>query len=167
MSQYEVDLPVGGNYGPKENVRRLLLLSCSARKLKLTDRPAINIYDGPSYKILRKHLDKKLDVLILSAKYGIIESSKHISFYDLKMTKQKAVKFRKRTTQKILSYVHNKEYSEIFVDMGSVYLEALDRNSLSNIGIDIRYNNGPIGVRLHKLKKWLEETSETEKERKD
>ncbi len=56
----------------------LLILSCSKKKVKNpTLLPAIERYDGPSYKVLRKimccsNYNNSLDIAIISAKYGML-----------------------------------------------------------------------------------------------
>ena len=62
-------------------VDRLLILSCSQRKAPAKGRlPAIDRYDGPAFRVLRKYLREGPaevpTVLILSAKYGLIESER-------------------------------------------------------------------------------------------
>lgn len=54
---------------------RLLILSCSRRKRLDTDLlPAIERYDGPAFRVLRRFLRERPfeapDVLILSAEHG-------------------------------------------------------------------------------------------------
>jgi cytoplasmic iron level regulating protein YaaA (DUF328/UPF0246 family) len=57
---------------------RLLILACSARKrLDRSALPAIERYDGVNFRILKKlqrehAFPHDLDVLILSAKYGLL-----------------------------------------------------------------------------------------------
>ena len=58
----------------------LLIISCSQRKVETSEPlPALERYDGPTYRTLRKamhegRIPKNLDVLIISAKYGLIGS---------------------------------------------------------------------------------------------
>ena len=65
--------------GDMSHNRRLLILSCSQRKhTSLDPLPAIERYDGPLFKVLRRflressHQARDLDVFILSAAYGLI-----------------------------------------------------------------------------------------------
>ena len=56
---------------------RLLIMACSARKRATEDLlPAIDRYDGPAFRVLRKYLSHAerpgLTVMILSAKYCLL-----------------------------------------------------------------------------------------------
>src|SRR5713101_1178697 len=65
----------------------LAILGCSQRK-RLTSRPlqAIERYDGPIFRVLRKHaretLENTLHVRILSARFGLIPGTQSIPAYD-------------------------------------------------------------------------------------
>src|SRR3954470_6352658 len=72
-------------------MRRLLILACSQRKNPAAGLlPAIDRYDGPAFRVLRKFLGEgPADppvVLILSAKYGLIEAAQAIPDYDCCMS---------------------------------------------------------------------------------
>ncbi|WP_373537310.1 DUF6884 domain-containing protein [Microcoleus sp.] len=72
------------------NLRHLLILACSQRKRSDTDSlPAIERYDGPTFRLLRRFLRKQpsapLEIYILSAKFGLIPSDYPIPDYDQKM----------------------------------------------------------------------------------
>jgi hypothetical protein len=64
----------------KPERRYLLILGCSQRKRPDSGLlPAIERYDGVNFRILQKakreeYLPENLDILILSAKYGLIEA---------------------------------------------------------------------------------------------
>jgi hypothetical protein len=58
-------------------MRRLLILACSQRKNPARGKlPAIDRYDGPAFRVLRKYSRDSAanlpTVLILSAKHGLI-----------------------------------------------------------------------------------------------
>src|SRR5713101_8060660 len=65
----------------------LAILGCSQRK-RLTSRPlqAIERYDGPIFRVLRKHAGEPLEnvvhVRILSARFGLIPGTLPIPRYD-------------------------------------------------------------------------------------
>jgi len=73
----------------RANERRLLILSCS-RKKKTTYQslPALERYDGPSFRVVRKFINecpaeaRSLDIRILSAKFGLIRADQPIAWYD-------------------------------------------------------------------------------------
>ena len=135
--------------------RKLLIISCSKTKRNLKQGPAIKIYDGPFYKILRKNFTENLDVLILSAKYGLIEYTKIISPYDTKMTLNLAKEIRVESTYNLLKLLKQNTYSEIFVELGKIYKDGIDFESLKQEGLNFKFDDGTIGKRLHNLKIWL------------
>lgn len=144
------------------SARKLLIISCSKTKRKLTEGTALEVYDGPFYKVLRKNFPDNLDVLILSAKYGLIEHTKRISPYNVKMTMKKAKNFRADSTSKLLDVLLKNNYSDIFVEMGNTYRKAIDFEILQQSRQNLNFDYGPIGVRLHNLKKWLTLVKEQE-----
>ena len=75
---------------PPPPARRLLVIACSARKRKDAGLlPAVDRYDGPAFRVLRKFLADAADppdVLVLSARYGLIPSSRGVPDYDRRLT---------------------------------------------------------------------------------
>ena len=122
--------------------RHLLIISCSKTKnsqlrnnegIKL---PAIKGYDGKIFLTLRKAfregLGHNVDVLIISAKYGLLRATDEISYYEERMTKQKAQELREKILSKLKLIVTNGgNYRKIFVMLGKDYFEAI--NGLSNL----------------------------------
>ena len=134
---------------------RLLIVNCSQRKKCVVEGLAIDVYDGPSYRILRKYKKSDVDILILSAKYGLITHDKRISNYDQRMTKQRAMDFKDETTSKLVNVMKTHDYLEVYVDLGSAYRYAIDFNDPALRNINFKFNEGTIGKRLHNLKIWL------------
>jgi len=135
--------------------KKLLLISCSASKRNFRNKPAIEVYDGPAYRILRKYNAPNVDVLILSAKYGLIDSKKKISNYDMKMTKEIAQQIRGPATRKLINVMNTHNYQDVHVNLGKTYQLAIDFNELQLNKFNVYFNFGTIGVRLHNLKTWL------------
>jgi cytoplasmic iron level regulating protein YaaA (DUF328/UPF0246 family) len=80
-------------------MNRLLIVACSARKKRLPElAPAIERYDGPLFRVLRKFLRENLyqapEILILSAKFGLIGPSELIPEYDCRLTADGAKQLR-------------------------------------------------------------------------
>jgi Arc/MetJ-type ribon-helix-helix transcriptional regulator len=75
-------------FGQKREPHRLLILSCSARKRRSPATPiaAIERYDGVWYRVLRAwlrlHGDGRLEIIIISAKYGVITGNDEVEWYD-------------------------------------------------------------------------------------
>src|SRR5207247_7032704 len=95
--------------------RRILLMACSQRKKKgRRNLPAIDRYDGPAFRVLRKYLrevnDRSLSVYVLSAQYGIIPSWKRLPNYDQKMNFERASVLRVLAIKKLKSVLRNSCY---------------------------------------------------------
>jgi hypothetical protein len=145
------------------NHRSLLIVSCSQRKRADAGLlPAIERYDGGNYRLLRKakregYWPERLDVLILSAKYGLIEASTPIANYDQRMNHERAIELHTQTLQTLQTYARQNTYHEVYVDLGQDYtfavegIEELFNNSL------VRNAKGRIGKRLAQLRTWIME----------
>jgi len=76
--------------------RHLLINSCSDKKNTHPGLlPAIDRYTGAWYGVINKlkregRFPDNLDILIISAKYGLIDSDKKIENYDRKMDSSRA-----------------------------------------------------------------------------
>jgi cytoplasmic iron level regulating protein YaaA (DUF328/UPF0246 family) len=84
---------------------RVLILACSARK-KVAESlmPAIERYDGPSFRVLRKFLrtsTEEVGIWILSAEFGLIPSCEPIPWYDCRMTISRARQLRGPTIKRL------------------------------------------------------------------
>lgn len=153
----------------KSDTRSMLIIACSQRKsLESGFLPAIERYDGGSYRLLRKakregYLPERLDILILSAKYGLITASTSIATYEQRMTREHASELQAQTVQILQSYAQQYPYQEVYVDLGHDYYLAI--GDVNNIfaNATIIYAEGKIGERLARLKRWLMVTCETER----
>lgn len=142
--------------------RYLLLLACSQRKRPDPGLlPAIERYDGVNFRVLQKakregYLPENLDILILSAKYGLIEASSLIECYDLKMTKQRAIELQAQVSQALDNYLSKSSYDEIFANLGKMYLTAIaSSDKISQLNENVIYATGGIGQKMAQMKKWL------------
>jgi cytoplasmic iron level regulating protein YaaA (DUF328/UPF0246 family) len=143
------------------NPRYLLIVACSQRKRSDPGLlPAIARYDGGHFRVLRKakregYWSKNLDVLILSAKYGLIEASTPIANYEQRMNRKQASELKAQVTQVLDHYAKQRLYSEVYVDLGQDYRSAVE--ALTGLFKDQRvaYAYGRIGERLGQLKRWL------------
>ena len=139
--------------------RRLLILSCSKSKQQGKFLlPAIDRYDGPAFKTLRKWrpVDERMEVIILSAKYGFIPSDLPISDYDCEMPRQVSPAQKSRYHQQIDGILSEREFDTVFINLGERYACCLP--SLEELRIragEVVSAFGRIGLRLHQLKSWL------------
>lgn len=141
----------------------LLILACSQRKLPNKELlSAIERYDGGSFRVLRKVIreTKQLDtvnILILSAKYGLISSSTPIAYYEQRINRQRARELKAQTMQELENCAKKDFYREIYIDLGKDYLPAIEEIKNLFPRSQINFARGRIGERLRQLKLWLEE----------
>ena len=141
------------------NKKYLLILPCSKRKKQMNNLPAIYLYDGPFYRILRKYDLKDIDIIIISAKYGLILSNKLISNYDQKMTVDRAMAIKRETNNRLEKKIMNINYEEIFINLGKIYMLALLESRSMLERKNVLWASGGIGERNHQLKEWLKRVS--------
>jgi cytoplasmic iron level regulating protein YaaA (DUF328/UPF0246 family) len=139
---------------------RLLILACSARKrLDRSALPAIERYDGVNFRILKKlqrehAFPHDLDVLILSAKYGLLRPETPIEAYNLKMTEARAAELCARVSCDLDRHLREKKYDSIFVNLGKTYLNALALSRKLK-QCKVQYATGGIGSKMKKMKAWI------------
>lgn len=142
--------------------RKLLLIACSNRKVR-TKRllPAIERYDGVNYRVIRKairegYFPPNVDIKILSAKFGLIDAQTRIPYYDQRMTKGRVAELRLQVIGDLKQLMHKAKYIEAFINMGAVYLLALD--GLGDIvggSVRMKKAKGGIGSKSRSMKLWL------------
>ncbi|HTU19344.1 MAG TPA: hypothetical protein VMG10_14885 [Gemmataceae bacterium] len=140
---------------------RLLILSCSQRKAPATGRvPAIDRYDGPVFRVLRNYLregsPEALTVLIVSAKYGLIESNRRIPVYEHRMSAARAKELRPQVLAAAPRLLASRCWQEVGVCAGKYYRSALDGFlPLLPHGSQVVFIGGGQGPRLTRLHAWL------------
>jgi hypothetical protein len=138
---------------------RLLILSCSKSKRQSTPLlPAIDRYDGPAFKTFRKWrpINDRIEVIILSAKYGFIPSHLPIPDYDHVMPRQVTPEQKFHYCEQIKELLTEREFDTAFINLGKNYASCL--TALEEIPIkvgEVVSACGRIGQRLHQLKSWL------------
>jgi hypothetical protein len=149
-------------------VDRLLILSCSQRKAPAAGRVlAIDRYDGPVFRVLRKYLregsPEDLTVLIVSAKYGVIESSRRIPTYDCRMSSARAKKLRPGVLAAMKRHLSSRCWQEIGVCCGKHYRCALEGFlPLLPPSSSVVFISGGQGPRLTRLYAWLRRAAPAE-----
>lgn len=123
-----------------------------------TPLPAIQLYDGVLYRVLKKaflhkpYLKEQLSINILSAKYGLISAEDLITSYDLLMTKELSNQNKSVYTASLLNLINKKEFDSIMVVMGQTYRNSID---WEQIPISYDFISGEIGIMQSKFKHWL------------
>ena len=142
----------------KTDGRDLLIIACSARK-KHVDRaiPAIELYDGPAYRILRKRLNgasNKLVIWVLSAKHGLMWADSPIFWYDEHLENDKLQLIKRDVESFIERNAKPLSFDSIYIWAGKKYIETLPTSFLTRSNVKIA--KGPIGKKLGQLKSWCE-----------
>ena len=140
----------------------LLIIGCSQRKIESDEYlAAIDRYDGPAYRTLRKMRDngtepQNVDVFILSAKHGLIPCQKPIDDYDMCMTPKRADAMRLRVQNKLKSFMLTKRggYDQVFINLGKNYMRVLEGFNWGTIST--MEASGGIGQKTQQMKVWLE-----------
>ena len=137
----------------------LLILGCSSKKREDYRRaPALEVYDGPNFKTLRKYFRENgwppgLIIKIISAKYKIIDATTLIEPYDERLDKETAKKMR----QRVRYHLKKIECPEsVFVNMGKDYLPAVSCLKTLFDPDRIEYAKGGYVQKRQELKQWLE-----------
>jgi hypothetical protein len=141
---------------------RLLIIPCSKSKRVYKGlAQAINVYDGPVYRMLRKRVrdfsnENGSDIMIVSSKYGLITPTTLIARYDQKMTIDRAVELKPKANEYLSKLMMEKKYADVLVNLGSEYLAAVEP-SLWTVSKEtrVRVLQGKIGTRLHETRAWL------------
>lgn len=143
--------------------RRLLIQSCSQRKRHLNGlAPAIEVYDGPAFRVLRRYFrlhsgESELEVRILSARFGLIAAFKQIPFYDERMTLERAISLNSEVCGQLRALVWKEPFHQVLVNLGADYMPAV-ADGLAEVpsSTELMVAIGSIGMRLRILKKWLD-----------
>ena len=138
-----------------------MVLACSSRKSSSSGLlPAIERYDGVVFRVVKRLMrlsqyPDDVDLLIVSAKYGLIKHDQRIQNYDLRMTPELAMKQAEQNRVMLHEAVKLGRYSDVFVSAGKVYLLAVEPFSAWQGATVVTVNRGKIGVQLRSLKQWL------------
>jgi hypothetical protein len=140
---------------------RLLILSCSRRK-QSDDTPlaAIDRYDGPAFRVLRRYLrsspQQPPKVFILSAEYGLMPHNRRIPFYDRLMTPERARSLRPALQSMLQEILASGEFSQLLISAGKVYIDLLAAAIAdAKMPSDVRILGGSQGRKLTELRAWL------------
>lgn len=136
----------------------LLVQSCSATKQNV-DNPvqAIDLYDGYFFKIIKKtvradQFERELDIIIISAKHGVVEPDEEIGYYDRRMDTELANELNEDVVNAVASKVREDNYDKVWVNLGKDYLPAVDGLE-DAIDVPIEYIEGcGIGMKGKRLK---------------
>jgi hypothetical protein len=135
-----------------------VVLGCSATKFEVAGQvPAVHLYDGPMYRVLRSHLrthrwPKELSIGVLSAKHGLIGSLAPIENYDQRMTIDRATSLRPQVTTTLSGLV--KQNTQVHLVLGKDYLHSIDSGALDKRA-SVHCVEGGIGIKLQQFSNLL------------
>lgn len=143
----------------------VLLVSCSQRKIDSPGEiPAMDRYDGPTYRCLRKFRDTfgfpdNLRILILSAKYNLIFPETRIPDYDMEMTLARAKDIAIDVQCDLIRCLifNDRAYGgtdQVFINLGKNYMQTLEGFNWGTIAT--MEASGGIGQKTQQMKAWLE-----------
>jgi hypothetical protein len=135
----------------------LLILGCSDRKRIAKGKlPALDLYDGVNFRVLRAFLNERgwppgLCIKVLSAKYGLIDATALIEIYDQRLKEAGAWQMNRAAIKELARFG---KPSSVFVNLGKEYLPAVNGiNSL--FPGKVTYAKGGIGLKMARMKEWL------------
>jgi hypothetical protein len=145
--------------------RNLLVLGCTATKLDAgAELPALSLYDGPTFRVVRSFLRERawprsLSLAVLSAQHGLIGAMSPIAIYDQRMTRARADTLRAPVSAALRRLAEPHDNVELV--LGQDYVRSLDDDVLANRRH--HFAAGGIGHKLHRLHNFLRELASTER----
>ena len=140
----------------------LLIISCSATKCPCPEPlPAIDRYIGYNYKIIRRLMREGLfpcnmDILILSAKYGLIQPETLIENYNQIMSKQRAGELQDEVGEALDLHLGAMNYAELFVNLGKNYMIAVEKSiQMYRQRTKIKHAKGGMGSKGGEMRRWI------------
>ena len=138
--------------------KKLLILGCSDLK-RHSKGPllAIDRYDGPAYRVLRRYLRNHqwpddVSIAVLSAKYGLFGILKAIDHYDKRMDPGKAGEMAQECSSVLTKWADS--HGSVHLSLGKDYLPAL-QPALDRISIKSEIFHGGIGQKQSRVKSFL------------
>ncbi len=122
--------------------------------------PAISLYDGPMYRVLRNYLrdhywPKSLSIAVLSAKYGLIGGISPIEIYNQRMTSERARELAVDVTSTLVDW--GRSHSRVNFVLGKDYAETLEQDVLRRTFRSFEIVPGGIGMKQQYFKDTLRE----------
>ena len=142
--------------------KKLLILACSDLKRGSNGLlPALDRYDGPTFRVLRKFLrgyqwPKSVSIGVLSARYGLFGILRGIESYDMRMDLATARAKAPECCTVLSKWLGF--HSSVHLSLGKDYMAAV-QPALEQLGYKPDVFHGGIGQKLSQVKSFLERTS--------
>jgi hypothetical protein len=150
-----------------QSTKQLVVLGCSATKVEAEGAiPAIDLYDGPAFRVLRTYLREfhwpdRLSVAVLSAKYGIIGGLSSIATYNQRMTRDRATELVGTVSETLRDW--GPDHRRVDLVLGQDYLRSIHPTLLAGSKPTMNVVEGPIGVKLNRLHELLRTAGRTKR----
>ena len=141
----------------------MLILSCSKSKSKDSGcLPAWRRYTGTGWQSLQK-LEREgritseqieENVIVLSARYGLIPAGKRIPYYELVMTSVRAKELREATSMTLRRILEESSDKRLLLVLSKKYLEAVDPDLQGHQCVEVE--RGKQGLKGSRVKQWAE-----------
>lgn len=143
-----------------KSTRRLLVLSCTRRK-RLDDGllPAIERYDGPTFRVLRRYLAGTLSnpptTYVVSAEHGLINGDQPIAWYERTMTPERTDQLREALARDLTDAIDRLRPTSAMMLMGQRYARVLTGIERSVTLSAAQFVGGSPGRQVAVLHDWL------------
>lgn len=144
---------------------RCLLISCSDRKsTDVEPVPALERYDGPTFRIVRRYLRDHPGVLgtelligIISARHGLLHPEARILTYDLRMSRARARELQPQVIAALREWLSPYRELAVFVNLGKEYQDTIEPLGAWLAATDYKLTRarGGSGKKQQQLVAWL------------
>ena len=140
---------------------KFLVVSCSQTKRQSSGLlPAIERYDGPAYRVIRRALagerSRLPQVFVLSAEYGLIPGHQPIPYYNRVIDLGRAKELRPQVLAELQQITETSPASELFLCLTRRYLPAIEGiESICPQSMVIKQGQRCRGRMLADLHAWL------------
>jgi hypothetical protein len=122
--------------------------------------PAIDRYDGPAFRLLRRFLKQGAVqppvVKIISAEYGLISLDYPLPYYDRRMTRERAKILQPGIITELKTTLSYKTYTNLLIWLGRDYFEAIyGYEAIIPDTLNVQIALGGTGRKLSILHDWL------------
>lgn len=139
----------------------LVILGCTERK-RQTSRllPAIERYDGPAFRVLRKHMldseEEAINTSILSGRFGLVSGDCLIPRYEQRVRPNCTSALRSKIEDQLKKTLDETQPERLFVSVGKGYWPLIEEPLLRDVPSGKLFiSTGGIGGRASQLSHWL------------
>lgn len=135
----------------------LLVQGCSKTKKSVSEPiEAFELYSGYYYKIIKKAIREgefreDIDICILSAEHGLLDTNDEIITYNRRMDSERADELRSDIVSELETRVQKGGYEKVILNLGEAYRRAV-AGFESRVDVSIKTLDGGLGERGHCLK---------------